>query len=68
MLDRVRELDERILELIRGPQYDLLQAEKDAQLTPILRDLCSTIGERCTGQVAIPTRIHMPSPAQNHRH
>ena len=34
-------------ELIRGPQYAMLQAEKDALLLPILRDLCRDVARRC---------------------
>jgi phenylacetate-coenzyme A ligase PaaK-like adenylate-forming protein len=40
-------LDEQIDALIRGPQYAMPQAEKDAVLTPILRAQCRDLAERC---------------------
>jgi phenylacetate-coenzyme A ligase PaaK-like adenylate-forming protein len=40
-------LDERVSDLIRGPQYELKQAEKDARLTPILGRLCATMAANC---------------------
>ncbi len=40
-------LDQQIDALIRGPQYAMPQAEKDALLTPILRALCRDLAERC---------------------
>ncbi len=40
-------LQQQIEELIRGPQYALPQAEKDARLTAILRELCRDVAARC---------------------
>lgn len=40
-------LDERVSALIRGPQYELKQAEKDARLTPILAELCASMATSC---------------------
>ncbi|HYW79434.1 MAG TPA: hypothetical protein VE890_07635 [Thermoguttaceae bacterium] len=39
--------DPRVDDLIRGPQYAMPQAEKDAQLVAILRTLCREVGVRC---------------------
>jgi hypothetical protein len=38
---------EQVEAMIRGPQYAMMQAEKDAALTPILRGLCRDMAERC---------------------
>ena len=43
----VATVDRQIDELIRGPQYALPQAEKDALLVSILRTLCREVGRRC---------------------
>ena len=40
-------IEQQVEELIRGPQYGLPQAEKDALLGPILRELCRDIARRC---------------------
>ncbi|MEN6457542.1 MAG: acyl-protein synthetase [Thermoguttaceae bacterium] len=40
-------MHEQIDALIHGPQYAMTQAEKDAALTPILRNLCRDLAERC---------------------
>jgi hypothetical protein len=40
-------IEQQIDALIRAPQYALPQAEKDAQLTAILRALCPEIAARC---------------------
>ena len=40
-------LQQQIEELIRGPQYALPQAEKDARLTAILRELCRDVAAHC---------------------
>jgi phenylacetate-coenzyme A ligase PaaK-like adenylate-forming protein len=41
-------VDGQIDALIRGPQYAMTQAEKDAALTPLLRGLCRDVAGRCT--------------------
>ena len=41
------EIDRQIDELIRGPQYSMPQAEKDARLVSILRVLCRDVAGRC---------------------
>lgn len=38
---------ERIEALLHGPQYGLAQAEKDALLTPLLRELCRDMAVAC---------------------
>jgi hypothetical protein len=43
----VASVDQQIDELIRGPQYAMMQAEKDARLVSILRVLCRDVGRRC---------------------
>ena len=40
--------------LIRGPQYALPQAEKDALLTAILRELCRDVAARCPPYAPLP--------------
>jgi hypothetical protein len=40
-------LEEQVTELIRGPQYGLAQAEKDARLAPILARLCVEMAAGC---------------------
>jgi len=40
-------IDRRIEDLIRGPQYARPQAEKDAMLGPLLRELCRDMARRC---------------------
>ena len=40
-------LEQEIEQLIRGPQYALPQAKKDARLTAILRELCRDVAARC---------------------
>ncbi len=40
-------LEQQVEELIRRPQYALPQAEKDAGLTVILRELCQDVAARC---------------------
>jgi hypothetical protein len=40
-------IDQRVEELIRGPQYAMPQVEKDALLAPILGALCRDVSERC---------------------
>jgi hypothetical protein len=44
---QIDDLEQRVDDLIRGPQYARPQAEKDAILTPILRSLCAAVAERC---------------------
>ena len=41
------DLDQQIDALIRGPQYALPQAEKDALLAPLLIALCRDLARRC---------------------
>jgi hypothetical protein len=60
--------DEQILELIRGPQYALTQAEKDAQLTPILSQLCSGIGDRCAAYGRFLSNLGGDPQAWRHIH
>jgi len=43
----VRGVDRQIEELIRGPQYAMMQADKDARLVSILRVLCRDVARRC---------------------
>jgi hypothetical protein len=43
----VASVDQQIDELIRGPQYAMMQAEKDARLVSILRVLCRDVARRC---------------------
>lgn len=38
---------EQVDNLIRGPQYAMRQADKDAVLLPLLRDLCCDMAARC---------------------
>ena len=45
--DNIAAMGERVEALIRGPQYAMTQAEKDAALTPILRTLCRDLSDRC---------------------
>lgn len=40
-------MQEQIDALIHGPQYAMTQAEKNAALTPILRELCRDVAGRC---------------------
>jgi phenylacetate-coenzyme A ligase PaaK-like adenylate-forming protein len=40
-------MNEQVEALIHGPQYAAAQAEKDALLTPILRELCREVADRC---------------------
>jgi phenylacetate-coenzyme A ligase PaaK-like adenylate-forming protein len=40
-------IEQQVDALIRGSQYTMLQAEKDAALTAILRDLCQEIARHC---------------------
>ena len=40
-------IDRQIDELIRGPQYAMMQADKDALLVSILRVLCRDVARRC---------------------
>jgi hypothetical protein len=40
-------IHEQIDALIRGPQYAMPQAEKDARLTPLLIDLCGKVARDC---------------------
>lgn len=47
MSDALARIDEAVGALIRGPQYAMAQAEKDALLTPLLRELCLVMAERC---------------------
>ncbi|MGD0652988.1 MAG: acyl-protein synthetase [Thermoguttaceae bacterium] len=47
MLDHSLTLEQQVEALIRGPQYAMRQAEKDAVLTTILRELCAEIAENC---------------------
>jgi phenylacetate-coenzyme A ligase PaaK-like adenylate-forming protein len=47
MLDHFLTLEQQIDALIRGPQYAMRQAEKDAVLTAILRELCPEIARHC---------------------
>jgi hypothetical protein len=42
-------IEQPIDELIRGPQYATPQSEKDATLTPILRALCRSAADHCSG-------------------
>jgi phenylacetate-coenzyme A ligase PaaK-like adenylate-forming protein len=49
--------NEQVDALIRGPQYAMTQAEKDAVLTPILRDLCRDLSERCPAYGRFLTRL-----------
>jgi hypothetical protein len=44
----VASIDRQIDELIRGPQYSMMQADKDALLVSILRVLCRDVARRCT--------------------
>lgn len=53
-------VDQQVEALIRGPQYALPQAEKDALLTPILRDLCRDVGRRCGPYGRFLDRLGMP--------
>jgi len=47
LLTHVGEVDRQIDELIRGPQYAMMQADKDARLVSILRVLCRDVARRC---------------------
>jgi hypothetical protein len=47
MSDHSLYLEQQVDALIRGPQYAMRQAEKDAVLTEILRELCSEIARHC---------------------
>jgi hypothetical protein len=40
-------IEQRIDELIRGPQYARRQAEKESILVPMLRELCRDMARRC---------------------
>ncbi len=42
-------IQQQVDDLIGGPQYALTQANKDAALTPILRELCRDVARRCPG-------------------
>lgn len=42
-----RTITDQIESLIHGPQYAMMQAEKDAILTPVFRALCADMAERC---------------------
>jgi phenylacetate-coenzyme A ligase PaaK-like adenylate-forming protein len=53
----VSPLEQQIDDLIRGPQYALRQAEKDALLTAILRDLCRDVAERCPAYARFLQRL-----------
>lgn len=53
-------LDARVTELIRGPQYRLGQAEKDAHLTPILRLLCAEMAAHCEPYRLFLERVGTP--------
>ena len=41
------EVSRQVDELIRGPQYTMMQADKDAVLVSLLRDLCRDAGQHC---------------------
>jgi hypothetical protein len=43
----IAEVNRQIEELIRGPQYAMVQADKDARLVSILRVVCSDVARRC---------------------
>ena len=47
MANEMTNLDQQIDTLIRGPQYAMPQAEKDAALTPILVAACRDVARRC---------------------
>lgn len=47
MSDHFAVIDQQIDALIRGPQYAMLQAEKEVVLTSILRELCPEIARNC---------------------
>lgn len=47
MSDNSTFVEQQIDSLIRGPQYTLRQAEKDAALMEILRELCTEIARNC---------------------
>jgi phenylacetate-coenzyme A ligase PaaK-like adenylate-forming protein len=47
MIDSSLSIQERVEALIRGPQYAMRQGQKDAVLTPILRELCAEVAGQC---------------------
>jgi hypothetical protein len=53
-------IEQQIDALIRGPQYALRQAEKDAVLTPILRELCTEIAGHCPPYKRFLERLGRP--------
>jgi hypothetical protein len=55
------DVDREIDELIRGPQYALPQAEKEARLLPIVRELCLRMAERCPAYRRFLDRLGGPS-------
>lgn len=46
-MDNTENLAEQVESLIHGPQFAAIQAEKDAALTPILRQLCRNVALTC---------------------
>jgi hypothetical protein len=54
-------VEQQIDALIRGPQYAARQAEKDAVLTSILRELCPEIGRHCPPYGRFLQRLGKPS-------
>ncbi len=56
----IETLDERVTALIRGPQYELKQAEKEARLTPLLGKLCATMAASCEPYRLFLERVGTP--------
>lgn len=57
------QLDAAVDDLIRGPQYALPQAEKQALLLPIVRELCARMGTQCPPYGRLLERLGRPADA-----
>ncbi len=63
MSDPSLSIEQRIDALIRGTQYAMRQAEKDAVLMPILRELCAEIAGHCPPYARFLRRLG-PRPSE----
>ena len=51
-------IDQQVDALIRGPQYAMPQAEKDAVLGPLLREQCRQMSQRCGAYRRFLEKLH----------